>query len=177
MKRNQLPRLTLTYGALIFLAIGCDAPVNEETEKLKAENAKVEANIEMYSQLWDDILNKGQLDLFNEASFTEEIVIHASPENIVGIDNVKDFYANYVTGFSNIEFTINDVFGQGNKIVKHWTFKGKHTGDLFGIPATGNDVNFEGVTLVRMANGKVAEEQDFFDNHEFLQQLGLIPRE
>jgi hypothetical protein len=27
-----------------------------------------------------------------------------------------------------------------------------------------------------MENGKIAEEQDFLDNLEFMQQLGLIPR-
>jgi hypothetical protein len=30
---------------------------------------------------------------------------------------------------------------------------------------------------VRMENGKIAEERDFFDNLEFMQQLGLIPRQ
>ena len=36
--------------------------------------------------------------------------------------------------------------------------------------------DLDGVTLVRMENGKIAEERDFFDNLEFSQQLGLIPR-
>jgi len=27
-----------------------------------------------------------------------------------------------------------------------------------------------------MENGKIAEERDFFDNLEFSQQLGIIPR-
>ncbi len=83
---------------------------------------------------------------------------------------------NYLTGFSNIKFTIIDVFGMGNKLVKHWNFKGTHTGTFFGIPATGKKVDIEGVTLVRMENGKIAEEQDFMDNLEFMQQLGVIAR-
>jgi hypothetical protein len=36
------------------------------------------------------------------------------------------------------------------------------------------DVDVEGVTLVKMRGGKIAEEQDFFDNYEFMKQLGLI---
>jgi steroid delta-isomerase-like uncharacterized protein len=101
--------------------------------------------------------------------------MHANPD-VVGIDNARAMYANYVIGFSNIKFTIVDVFGQGDKLVKHWDFKGKHTGTFFGIPATGKDVEVEGVTLVRMQDGKIAEEQDFFDNLSFMQQLGLIPK-
>jgi steroid delta-isomerase-like uncharacterized protein len=95
----------------------------------------------------------------------------------VGIEGFKAYYNNYLTGFSNVTFTIVDAYGQGDKIVKHWNFKGTHTGDFFGIPATGKEVNVDGVTLVNMKDGKIAQEQDFFDNLEFMQQLGLIPQE
>jgi steroid delta-isomerase-like uncharacterized protein len=133
----------------------------------------VEANIKMYTHTWDEIVNHGKLELFNDSNFTTDVVMHAHPD-IVGIDSARAYYANYLTGFSNIQFIIHDVFGQGDKLVKHWEFKGKHTGTFFGIPATGKDVDVEGVTLVKMRNGKIAEEQDFFDNYEFMKQLGLI---
>ncbi len=70
-----------------------------------------------------------------------------------------------------------EIFGKGDRIVKHWNFKGKHTGEFFGIPATGNEVDISGVTLGMMNNGRIAQEQDFMDNLEFMQQLGVIPRE
>ena len=153
--------------AALLLVISCVAP---------KVDTQVENNIKKYVSVWDEIINKGNLDLFNEDNFTPNIFIHASPQNIIGIADTRTFYANYVTGFSDIQFTVNDCFGQDDKLVKHWTFKGTHTGDFFGIPATGKAVSVEGVTLVRMDNGKIAEEQDFFDNLEFMQQLGLIPR-
>lgn len=103
--------------------------------------------------------------------------MHASPSDVVGIDSARAYYANYLTGFSDITFSIKDVFGMGNKLVKHWNFKGTHTGVFFGIPATGKKVDIDGVTLVRMDQGKIAEERDFLDNLEFMQQLGLIPRQ
>tara|TARA_B110000971_G_C19951802_1_gene473712 strand:+ start:1072 stop:1245 length:174 start_codon:yes stop_codon:yes gene_type:complete len=57
--------------------------------------------------------------------------------------------------------------------VKHWNFKGTHTGDFFGIPATGKKVDIDGVNLVKMKDGKIAQEQDFMDNLLFNQQLGF----
>jgi predicted ester cyclase len=92
------------------------------------------------------------------------------------IDSARAYYTNYLTGFSDVTFTIKDVFGMGNKLVKHLNFKGTHTGLFFGIPATNKKVDIDGVTLVRMDHGKIAEKQDFLDNLEFIQQLGLIPR-
>lgn len=130
----------------------------------------------MYATTWDKVINEAKLDEINETHFDRDITLVTSPENIVGIEAFKNYYKNYVTGFSNVKFTIVDVFGQGDKIVKHWNFKGKHTGDFFGIPATGKDVDVDGVTLVKMKEGKIAREQDFMDNLEFMQQIGLIPR-
>jgi len=137
-------------------------------------HGQIENDIKMYTATWDEIINNGKLDLFNETNFDKDITLIMRPENMVGNENVKSFYANYVTGFSNIEFTVVDAFGQGDKIVKHWNFKGKHTGDFFGIPATGKLVDLDGVTLVKMKDGKIAQEQDFMDNMEFMQQLGLL---
>ena len=76
-----------------------------------------------------------------------------------------------MTGFSEIEWTIIDAFGQGNKLTKHWNFKGKHTGNFFGIPATGNKLNLSGTTIVTMRDGRIAKEHDFFDMKSMLDQL------
>ncbi|MGZ0016389.1 ester cyclase [Yeosuana sp. AK3] len=138
------------------------------------ENAKVEKNIKMYSETWDKIINTGNLHLINNTNFTDDITLVTSPENIVGIDAFKDYYSNFVTGFSDVKFTIVEVFGQGDKLVKHWNFKGTNTGPFFGMPATGKTVDVDGATLVKMKDGKIAQEQDFMDNMVFLQQLGIV---
>ncbi len=150
---------------LVFLLIGF----------VSCNNAKLEKNIKMYSETWwDEIINTGNLELINDTHFTDDITLVMSPENIVGIEGFKDYYSNFVTGFSDVEFTMVDVFGQGDKIVKHWKFKGTHSGDFFGIPATGRSVDVEGTTLVKMKDGKIAQEQDFMDNMAFMSQLGLV---
>ena len=169
------------FSAVSLLVIGaCNTTVKNTDMPLVQDSivvdTRVSDNVKMYSHVWDEIMNKGKLDMFNDSNFTKTVVMHASPADIVGIDSARQYYSQYLTGFSNIEFTIIDIFGQDDKLVKHWRFRGKHTGNFFGIPATGKEVNLEGTTLVRMENGKIAEEKDFFDNLEFMQQLGLIPR-
>ena len=161
--------------SIIFSTCMSCSNSNNDTAKATAIDP-VAANIKMYTHVWDEIINNRKLDLFNDSNFTKNVVMHASPSDVVGIDSARAYYANYLTGFSDISFTIKDVFGMGNKLVKHWNFKGTHTGIFFGIPATNKKVDIDGVTLVRMESGKIAEERDFFDNLEFMQQLGLIPR-
>ena len=166
---KQLSNLTTLFIMLLLLFNSCTS--NQKSETVKTDS--VEANIKMYTHTWDEIINHARLDLFNDSIFTTDVVMHSHPD-VVGIDSARAMYANYVNGFSNIKFTIIDVFGEGDKLVKHWDFKGKHTGTFFGIPATGKDVDVEGLTLVKMRGGKIAEEQDFFDNYDFMKQLGLI---
>lgn len=174
MKRNS-NFFAFSVGTLLVSALltSCNVKDNEPSKA----GLQLDANLEMYTITWDQIINEGDLELISENNFDKNITLVSSPENIVGIEGFKAYYKNYITGFSNIEFTVIDAFGQGDKIVKHWNFKATHSGDFFGIPATGNKVDVSGVTLVKMKEGKIAQEQDFMDNLEFMQQLGLIPAE
>ena len=174
--------LSGTFALLLLLTItSCktetkNEPSAEHIALEKADNQLTE-NLKMYETVWNDIINKREIDKINETNFDSNITLITAPENVIGIQGFKDYYQNYLTGFSDVTFTIVDVFGQGDKIVKHWNFKGTHTGEFFGIPASGKKVNIDGVTLVKMKDGKIAQEQDFLDNLSFYQQLGLIPTE
>ncbi|MEO7523075.1 MAG: ester cyclase [Ferruginibacter sp.] len=164
--------LAAIFPAIILVsAFFCACSSNEKTSMVTTDS--VEANIKMYTHVWDEIINHGKLDLLNDSNFTKDVVMHANPD-VVGIDSARVYYANYLTGFSNITFTIKDVFGQGNKLVKHWNFSGTHTGSFFGMPATGKKISIDGVTLVRMQDGKIAEERDILDNLDLMTQLGQI---
>lgn len=131
-------------------------------------------NIKFYSQVWDVVINQGRVNILDTA-YAENAVLHTVPET-KGKANCIAYYANYISGFSNRQFIIKETFAQGNKLVKYWQFKGKHTGNFFGIPATNKDVDVIGCTIATIVNGKITEEQDFMDNLEFFRQLGLMAR-
>ena len=113
-----------------------------------------------------------QLD---EEYFDKDVVaVATSAGDVVGLENFKAHYGNYITGFSDGELIFVDLFGQGDKMVKHWRFKGTHDGDFFGVPATGKAVDVSGTTLIKMKDGKIVAEQDFMDFLSFYTQLGLM---
>ena len=143
---------------------------NEAAKKEQIAND----NIKFYSNVWEVAINLGRVSILDTA-YGESIVLHTTPET-KGKVAAKAYYQNYVTGFSDREFIVKDIFAQGDKLVKHWEFKGTHTGDFFGIKATGKKVDVFGCTIAKIVDGKIVEEQDFMDNLEFFQQLGLMPR-
>jgi predicted ester cyclase len=160
----QFTLLTVVMMSLPFVAC---APAQKDDVVTK--------NLASYTATWDRVINRGEINLLDSA-YAPSIVLHTKPAEIHGIDSAKRYYANFVTGFSNRQFTLKDIFGQGDKLVKYWRFTGIHTGLFFGIPATNRSVDVEGTTIARMIDGRIVEEQDFFDNLEFMQQLGLVPR-
>ena len=164
----------LSIAAMLFAA--CQT---SQSEAPKAEAApavdSVAANVKMYAETWDKVINEGKLGLLDSV-FSPAITVVTLPANVKGVDSSKAFYANYVTGFTDRKFTVKEIFGSGDKVFKYWTFQGKHTGLFFGIKPTGKNVNVEGATMATIRGGKIVEEHDFFDNMEFMQQLGLVPR-
>ena len=168
---------TIKYASL-FLVLSltsCNQEPSDTQLQLEANQVQLEENLSMYEAVWDKVINGRQIALINSDSFDENVTaVGTSTGDIVGLENFKNYYNNYLTGFSDAEFTIVDAFGQGDKIVKHWNFKGTHDGDFFGVPATGKRVDISGVTLVKMKAGRIAAEQDFMDLLDFYTQLGLM---
>lgn len=156
-----------------ILTLGCSFS-NKEYKELFNEKAKLESNIKMYSTLWEKVINERKIDLINSDYYDAQVSLITSSNLVIGIDSVKVHYNNFLTGFSDAKFSIIDIYGQGNQITKHWRFEGTHDGIFFEIPPTDNKVDLYGVTLVLMREGKVFQEQDFYDNNLFLKQLGFV---
>ena len=68
---------------------------------------------------------------------------------------------------------IQDLIAENDKVVARVLMTGTHTGDFYGIPATGKHVEFTGVFIVRIVNGKIVEHWGEEDSYSLLLQLGL----
>jgi predicted ester cyclase len=67
------------------------------------------------------------------------------------------------SAFSNVSYTVEDALADGDKVVLRWVIRGRHTGLFQGMPPTGKDFRLTGITIIRVEDGKLAEnwvEQD-----------------
>jgi predicted ester cyclase len=74
-----------------------------------------------------------------------------------------------------------DLIAEGDYVVGQWEGGGTHTGSAFSdflmgsLPAaTGRKMRFTGTTVLRLQNGKIADEIGLDDGVTALTQLGLI---
>ena len=56
-----------------------------------------------------------------------------------------------------------------------WTFRGTHEGELMGIAPTGNRVEFAGIVIYQVVDGKIVEGWVSSDALGLKQQLGILP--
>jgi len=92
-----------------------------------------------------------------------------------GPQGAKAVASTYRAGFPDLKYTVEDQVIQGDKIVTRWTARGTNTGSLMGAPPTGRSVMVTGMSIERLANGKIVETWVNFDGLGLFQQLGLIP--
>jgi predicted ester cyclase len=70
--------------------------------------------------------------------------------------------------------TVEDTIAEGDKVAVRCSVRGKHTGNTLGITATQTPVEFTGMSIVRIKDGKIVEAWNNFDFMKMYRQLGAI---
>jgi steroid delta-isomerase-like uncharacterized protein len=122
-----------------------------------------------------EVWNKGNLAVADEI-FAPDVVLHGAPPELPsGIEGIKAGVTAYRAAFPDLHLTIDDLIAEGDKVVSRWTMRATHKGELFGIPATGKQVTVTGMSISRVAGGKIAESWNSSDQLSLMQQLGVVP--
>ncbi len=75
---------------------------------------------------------------------------------VTGSANVAGLFASVVAAFPDAHITINDIFGQGDQVVVRVVVSGTQEGAILGIPASGRHVQWDGVDVYRLSDGKIS---------------------
>jgi len=144
----------------------------------QAKNAFTEKEAKVFMDRYMETMNEADLDLVDEI-IAPEFVLRTPllPEPVVGIENYKALVTNTSNTFSDFNATIEEVIVKSDKIWCRFSMEGINTGPLGDIPATGKKFHVTGLAITRVANGKIVEDETFWNVLGFYQQLGftLIP--
>jgi steroid delta-isomerase-like uncharacterized protein len=132
--------------------------------------------VSLGSRFFTDILGKGDWSVADEI-VDNDIVMHhpANPGPMRGREAVQGMLSAFRAGFPDLNMTVEDAFGSGDKAVVRWHMQGTHTADLFGIPPSNKKVNVNGISIVRVAGGKIVEDWVSEDTMGMMQQIGVVP--
>lgn len=121
-----------------------------------------------------EMLNTHKADLV-DAFIADDYVNH----NVVvadGREANRAFWKNFFAGLPDVVVTMEDVIVSGDRVVGRFIYRGTHTGDLLGIPATGAAVEMRSIDIWRVANGLLVEHWDELNLMEVFQQVGVLPQ-
>ena len=133
-----------------------------------------------FEGFWGNPWNPKIIDALAAPDMLLQYSLHAPRR---GRDDVRAFMAGFREAFPDLGFAgVADLIAEGDYVVGRWEGGGTHTGPAFGdfliggsLPAaSGRKMRFTGTTVLRVANGKIAEEIGLDDGVTALQQLGLI---
>jgi steroid delta-isomerase-like uncharacterized protein len=122
----------------------------------------------------EEIYIRHNLDKIPEL-VSEAYVNHAGFITVEGVDGLREFAAMLAEAVPDWHQVIEDQVVEGDKEVHRYVISGTHKGEFMGIPATGKEVVLTGMTLARVADGKIAEEWTQVDMLGLMQQLGVVP--
>jgi steroid delta-isomerase-like uncharacterized protein len=134
-------------------------------------------NIAMMKRWFEEVWNQGRMDTVRElldekatgfGQAGHETEIHG-PEGFIA------FAQQIRAAFPDIKTTVEDVFGNDDQVAVRWSANMTHTGGDLGIPPSNRKVHVTGMTMARIANGKIVAGWDNWDQLALLRQIGAVP--
>ncbi|HEU5424683.1 MAG TPA: ester cyclase [Nitrolancea sp.] len=77
--------------------------------------------------------------------------------------------------FPDVQLVFEELLAEGDAVVARWRATATSRGAFAGRPPTGQRVEWTGMTLYRIAGGKVIEERGEEDALGLFRQLGALP--
>lgn len=114
-----------------------------------------EENKSMVRQTFEEMWNRGNLAVI-DTRFASDYLGHSSTE-IRGPAGAKQFTAAMHNAFPDAHYTVEDQIAEGDRVVTRWTARGTHEGEFQGISPSGKQTTITGITIFRIANGKMVE--------------------
>ena len=125
------------------------------------------------ADLYVEMINAHDPDLVDR--FVAEDYVNHNAFVADGREANRQFWAVFFTGLPDVSVTMEDLVISGDRVVGRFIYRGTHTGDLMGIPATGKPVEMRSIDIWRVQNGMFVEHWDELNLMQVFQQIGALP--
>jgi len=138
-----------------------------------------EENKALVRRYFEEIFNNHNMAVIDEI-FSSDYVNHEKydpdrEEIIRGQKGLKDAVSAFLSALPDLQCAIDDAVAEGDKVVTRWTTRGTHKGSVMGIAPTNKQITVTGITIDRIADGRIVETWTTWDLMSLYQQLGVLP--
>lgn len=135
---------------------------------------------QVMDRLTDAVTTHPDLKVLAEL-YAEDAVAYTPDEGeLRGRDRIVEYWRQMTEAVPDGRFETLHSYEIGDTAIDEGVFSGHNTGPLAlptgeSLPATGKEVRIRGVDLATVKDGRITEYRLYFDEMEFLGQLGLLP--
>jgi steroid delta-isomerase-like uncharacterized protein len=159
---SKMKRVIATLG-LAVLMVTASLAQDQHADRNKAVVRKV----------FIDILSQGKYDVAAEI-YAKDFVNHDTTKDL-SVEEDQTNNRGWRAAFPDLEITVEREIAEGDFVTVLWRAKGTNTGSGNGLNATGKKTEGRGISVFRLADGKMKEEWTEFSQLLILRQLGLLP--
>jgi steroid delta-isomerase-like uncharacterized protein len=134
----------------------------------------VEENIQLMQRWFQDVWNEGRIQTVYDLLAPNGVARgqRGGESEIRGPEEFVKFVREIRGAFPDVKLQVEDILGAGDEVVIRWSAIMTHSGDAFGVPATGKSVRVRGISIARIKDGKIIEGWDNWDQLGMLAQIG-----
>lgn len=90
----------------------------------------------------------------------------------IDLPTYQRFSGAFFKAFPDLIHGVDEVIGEGDRVVMQLTCTATHQGEFEGIPATGNRVKYPSFVIFTFRDGKISETRAVFDQTGLMRQIG-----
>ena len=154
----------LVLGLGVFAAAACQPPAPAAPDYAAVQQPPIDSFL--------DAWNTGNVDGLD--AFMSPDIQRRSPggtSDANGLAELKEVVSAFRATYPDFNVALSETYHLENLTIGHWTATGTNTGPG-DIPPTGNSIRISGLTMLRYIDGKITEEEVYFDSADWLMQLG-----
>jgi steroid delta-isomerase-like uncharacterized protein len=169
-------RVLLTFAgtALVVVALGLASGCYKQQAVDPSATEAMTALVELAGTIW----NEGNLELIDDLVAPGYVrhVVDIS-EDVVGTVGFEEALVAIRTQFPDFRVVFDEIIVAGDTIMLRWTVTGTDTGTFGELPPTGMSIHISGASVIRVVDGKYAEEWMYYNEGAMMMQLGftLVP--
>jgi steroid delta-isomerase-like uncharacterized protein len=150
-------------------ALTVPAPAGK-TASLSSPVSKEARNKAIAMRVFDENFNQGRFEVANEI-YAKDFENHGL-HRIVHLQEDQEAVHAEKKAFPDLKMTVDLMVAEGDLVSVLWSFRGTHTAAGYGgLPPTGANLSFRGITVWRMADGRIHDEWTAFNELTVYRQI------
>ncbi|KUO21002.1 ester cyclase [Streptomyces dysideae] len=135
---------------------------------------------EVMDRLTDAVTGHPDMNVVGELYAEDAVALTPDEGELRGRDKIVDYWRGMTEAVPEATFETVHAYEVGDTAIDEGYFTGRNTGPLQlptgeTIAATQKEIRIRGVDIATVKDGRIVDYRLYFDEMEFLEQLGLLP--